>query len=80
VAAALGMAADRLGFDDRLDEYDHAESHEAFVGRVRAVLAELTAAQGTTVAVSSAGVIAAASALVLGLPVDRWPGWSSTRA
>jgi broad specificity phosphatase PhoE len=116
VAAALGLAAERQGTDDRLDEYDNTgmtnarsvtfakptttesrraqqaavdqaiarwmaagddgtypESHAAFVGRVRTVLGELTGASGTTVAVSSAGVIATACALALGLPVERWP-------
>jgi broad specificity phosphatase PhoE len=50
------------------------EGHGTFIGRVSDVLEELTSAPGTTVAVSSAGVIAAACALALGAPVEGWPG------
>ena len=54
------------------------ETHRAFVERVRAVLDELTAAPGGTVAVSSGGVIAAMTAHVVGLPVDGWPALART--
>jgi len=49
------------------------ESHDAFTGRVEAVMAELTREPGCTVAVTSGGVIAVACAQALGLPADRWP-------
>ena len=51
----------------------YGESHDAFIGRVHAVLGDLTGWPGCTLAVTSGGVIAVASAQVLGLPVDRWP-------
>lgn len=50
-----------------------AESHAAFVGRVAEVIDELVALTGTTLAVTSGGVIAVACARLLGLPVDGWP-------
>ncbi len=56
------------------DATGYVESHDAFVGRVVAVLDDLAAQPGTTVAVTSGGVIAVAFAHVLGLPVDAWPG------
>ena len=49
------------------------ESHDAFTGRVEAVMADLTREPGCTVAVTSGGVIAVACAQALGLPADRWP-------
>jgi len=52
---------------------DYPESHGAFTARVEAVVAELAAQPGTTMAVTSAGVIAVACARLAGLPADRWP-------
>ena len=51
----------------------YPEPHSAFTARVEAVIAELTALPGTTMAVTSAGVIAVACARFTGLPADRWP-------
>jgi broad specificity phosphatase PhoE len=51
----------------------YGESHAAFIGRVHAVLDDLTGAPGCTLAVTSGGVIAVACVQVLGLPTDRWP-------
>ena len=51
----------------------YPEPHRAFTARVEAVIAELTAQPGTTVAVTSAGVIAVICARLTGLPADRWP-------
>jgi broad specificity phosphatase PhoE len=52
---------------------NYAEGHAEFVGRVHDVVAELSAQQGCTLAVTSGGVIAVASAHLLGLPTDQWP-------
>ena len=52
---------------------EYVESHEDFIDRVRAVLSDLTNAAGTTIAISSGGVIAAMCTQVLGLPIERWP-------
>ena len=51
----------------------YPETHGAFTARVQAVVAELAALPGTTMAVTSAGVIAVACAQLVGLPADRWP-------
>ena len=51
----------------------YPEPHAAFTARVQAAVAELAALPGTTLAVTSAGVIAVACARVAGLPADRWP-------
>ena len=51
----------------------YPETHAAFTTRVQAVVAELAALPGTTLAVTSAGVIAVACARLTGLPADRWP-------
>lgn len=51
----------------------YPETHAAFTTRVHAAVAELTALPGTTLAVTSAGVIAVACARLTGLPADRWP-------
>jgi broad specificity phosphatase PhoE len=51
----------------------YPEPHAAFTTRVQAAVAELAALPGTTLAVTSAGVIAVACAQVTGLPADRWP-------
>ena len=50
-----------------------AESHDAFLGRVRAVVDDLAGEPGCTVAVTSGGVIAVACTQALGLPAGRWP-------
>jgi broad specificity phosphatase PhoE len=52
---------------------EYTESHDAFVSRVEAVLGELTAAPGVTVAATSSGVIALACTQLLGLSAERWP-------
>ena len=49
------------------------ESHDAFTGRVEAVMADLTREPGCTVAVTSGGVIAVACTQALGLEAGRWP-------
>jgi broad specificity phosphatase PhoE len=51
----------------------YPEPHGAFTGRVGAVVAELAALPGATMAVTSAGVIAVACAQLIGVPDDRWP-------
>jgi broad specificity phosphatase PhoE len=51
----------------------YPEPHAAFATRVRAAVGALAARPGTTLAVTSAGVIAVACAQVAGLPADRWP-------
>lgn len=72
----------RLALQSALDEAigrwiqggdGYPEPHGAFTARVEAVVAELTALPGTTMAVTSAGVIAVACARFTGLPADRWP-------
>jgi broad specificity phosphatase PhoE len=72
----------RRGLQSALDEAisrwieagsGYPETHGAFTARVRAVVAELAAWPGTTMAVTSAGVIAVACAQLTGLPADRWP-------
>jgi broad specificity phosphatase PhoE len=117
VAAELGVPGDRIGIDDRLNEYDHVgvlsahttsvsfastrtaedraalqsaldvalagwmagdhpgvtESHESFTTRVLAAAAQLTAQPGTTLAVTSGGVIAVIAARYLGLAESAWP-------
>jgi broad specificity phosphatase PhoE len=52
---------------------DYPEPHRDFTARVDAAVAELTALPGTTMAVTSAGVIGVACARLTGLPADRWP-------
>lgn len=72
----------RLALQSALDEAigrwiqggaDYPEPHSAFTARVEAAVAELTALPGTTMAVTSAGVIAVACTRLTGLPADRWP-------
>ena len=72
----------RLALQSALDEAigrwiqggdGYPEPHSAFTAWVEAVIAELTALPGTTMAVTSAGVIAVACARFTGLPADRWP-------
>jgi len=52
---------------------DYPEPHSAFTARVQTAVASLAALPGTTLAVTSAGVIAVACAQLTGLPADRWP-------
>jgi broad specificity phosphatase PhoE len=52
---------------------DYRETHSAFTARAEAAIGELAALPGTTMAVTSAGVIAVACARLTGLPADRWP-------
>jgi broad specificity phosphatase PhoE len=72
----------RLALQSALDEAigrwiqggaGYPETHNAFTARVEALVAEFTALPGTTMAVTSAGVIAVACARLTGLPADRWP-------
>jgi broad specificity phosphatase PhoE len=51
----------------------YPETHDDFTSRVGAVVAELAAMPGTTLAVTSAGVIAVACAQLVGAHVGRWP-------
>jgi broad specificity phosphatase PhoE len=51
----------------------YPETHGAFTARVGASVTDLAAVPGTTLAVTSAGVIAVACARLTGLPADRWP-------
>ena len=55
------------------EDEGYPESHPGFLDRVGGVLHELADAPGVTVAVTSAGVIAAAAASALGLPDASWP-------
>jgi broad specificity phosphatase PhoE len=64
--------------DEALDRWirggpGYPEPHGAFTGRVEAGVASLAVLPGTTLAVTSAGVIAVACAQLTGLPADRWP-------
>jgi broad specificity phosphatase PhoE len=51
----------------------YPEPHGAFTARVEASVTYLAATPGTTLAITSAGVIAVACARLTGLPADRWP-------
>jgi len=51
----------------------YPEPHSTFTARVQTAVASLAALPGTTLAVTSAGVIAVACAQLTGLPADRWP-------
>ena len=51
----------------------YPEPHRDFTARVQAAVATLAARPGTTLAVTSAGVIALACAQLTGLPAERWP-------
>ena len=51
----------------------YPEPHRDFTARVQAAVATLAARPGTTLAVTSAGVIAVACAQLTGLPAERWP-------
>jgi broad specificity phosphatase PhoE len=69
-AIARWMAADH---DGRPDDAAYPESHASFTARVTDAVHALVDAPGTSVAVTSAGVIAVATATALGLPAERWP-------
>ncbi|WP_395728644.1 histidine phosphatase family protein [Nakamurella sp.] len=49
------------------------ETHPQFVQRCSAALRSVTASPGITVVSTSGGVIAVVAAMLLGLPIDRWP-------
>lgn len=51
----------------------YPEPHAAFTARVDASITDLAAVPDTTLAITSAGVIAVACARLTGLPADRWP-------
>jgi broad specificity phosphatase PhoE len=70
-AIARWIAADQ--HDQPEDEVAYPESHASFVARAVGAVRSLTDAPGTSLAVTSAGVIAAVSAAALGLPAERWP-------
>jgi broad specificity phosphatase PhoE len=55
------------------DDGEYAERHDEFTGRTLAVVSELLDRPGSTLAVTSGGVIAVVCAHVLGLPLDQWP-------
>ncbi len=63
-AIARWMAADE----------GYPETHADFVRRVQEAVSSMLALPGTTLAVTSAGVIAYVCTHVLGLPAERWPG------
>jgi broad specificity phosphatase PhoE len=52
---------------------DYPERYDQFIERAVDAVSELLERPGTTLAITSGGVIAVASAHVLGLPVERWP-------
>ncbi len=51
----------------------YRETHDSFIDRVRASIDELAETPGTTLVITSGGVIAAVCARLLGLRVDEWP-------
>lgn len=51
----------------------YPQTHSDFLTRVDTVVADLAARPGTTLAITSAGVIAVACARLAGLPAERWP-------
>ena len=51
----------------------YGESHSAFINRVLDAFAALTAEPGSTLAVTSGGVIAVTCTHLLGLPPGQWP-------
>jgi broad specificity phosphatase PhoE len=51
----------------------YPEPHGAFTARVDASVTDLAVLPGTTLAITSAGVIAVACARLTGLPAGRWP-------
>ena len=52
----------------------YPETHDGFIDRVLAAVDGLTGKSGTTLVVTSGGVIAAVCAHLLRLRVDKWPG------
>jgi broad specificity phosphatase PhoE len=77
VPAALDEAIARwIGADQDREPHDdmaYPESHASFVARVVDAVRGWTDAPGTSLAVTSAGVIAVVSAAALGLSAERWP-------
>ena len=77
VPAALDEAIARwiaANQDDQSEgQVAYLESHASFVARAVGAVRALTDAPGTSIAVTSAGVIAAVSAAALGVPAERWP-------
>jgi broad specificity phosphatase PhoE len=77
VPVALGEAIARWIAADQSeqpeDEVAYPESHASFLARAVDAVRALTDAPGTSLAVTSAGVIAAVTAAALGLPAERWP-------
>jgi broad specificity phosphatase PhoE len=80
--AAATTSASRRAVQVALDEAlgrwiqggaGYPETHAAFTARVHASVTDLAAVPGTTLAITSAGVIAVACAQLTGLPADRWP-------
>ena len=80
--AAATTAKSRRAVQEALDEAlsrwiqggtGYPEPHRDFTARVQAAVATLAARPGTTLAVTSAGVIAVACAQLTGLPAERWP-------
>lgn len=67
---ALDAALDRWVSGDQTPG---VERHDEFTARVLAVVADLAALPGTTVAATSGGVIAVVAAAHLGLPLEQWP-------
>jgi broad specificity phosphatase PhoE len=51
----------------------YPETHDSFIDRVQAAVDELTGRSGTTLVVTSGGVIAAICVRLLGLRADKWP-------
>jgi broad specificity phosphatase PhoE len=51
----------------------YPEMHGDFIARIENAVTDLTGLPGTTLAVTSAGVIGVACARLTGLPADRWP-------
>jgi broad specificity phosphatase PhoE len=51
----------------------YPEMHSDFIARIENAVTDLTGLPGTTLAVTSAGVIAVACARLTGMPADRWP-------
>jgi broad specificity phosphatase PhoE len=51
----------------------YGETHDGFLDRVTTSVDELTRSSGTTLVVTSAGVIAIVCARLLGLRVEEWP-------
>jgi broad specificity phosphatase PhoE len=74
IQPALDEAIVRWAAADDGTGTGYPESHGAFMRRVFDATHDLTGRSGSTLAVTSGGVIAAICAERLGLPADRWPG------